>query len=304
MKSIRDLLKQTIQEFMADGCPNMAAALAYYTIFSLAPLLVLIILLVGFFFDPQEVEGQLIQQIGGLVGPEAAEQTKEMVRSADERLADGGVMTTLIGLGALLFGATGAFAQLQQALNTAWEVKPDPNQGGLKNFIGKRILSLGMVSGIAFLLLVSLVVSTALTAFGTLLTDAVPFLGKPMLLVLNFLISLLIITVLFATMFKVLPDAEIAWRDVWVGAAATAVLFVIGKFLIGLYLGESDPGGVFGAAGSLALILIWIYYSAMILFFGAEFTQVWTKRAGRHIVPSAGAVRMDVPLASVRASTA
>lgn len=207
-----------------------------------------------------------MDQIGSLVGPEAAEQTRAMVRQAGEHLEEGGVLTTMLGLGALLFGATGAFAQLQTALNTAWGVRPDPAQGGLRNFFIKRVLSLSMVLGIAFLLLVSLVVSTMLSAFGEVLAEAVPFLGQPLLFALNIVLSLAVITVLFAALFKVLPDAEVGWRDVWVGAAATAVLFVAGKFVIGLYLGQSNPGSVFGAAGSLVVILIWIYYSAMILF--------------------------------------
>lgn len=297
------ILKHTFREFSDDDGPSMAAALAYYTIFSLAPLLVLIILLVGLFVEPQQVEGQVVRQIGSLVGPEAAEQIQAMVRRASEHLETGGLLTTLLGLGALLFGATGAFAQLQHALNKAWEVKPDPEQGGLKNFIVKRVLSLGMVLGVAFLLLVSLVMSTALSAFGAMLAEAVPFLGPVMLFLFNAALSLAVITVLFAALFKVLPDAEIGWRDVWVGAAVTALLFVAGKFLIGFYLGRSDPGSVFGAAGSLAVILVWIYYSAMILLLGAEFTQVWTTQAGRQIAPSEGAVPRGTQAVSLPSDT-
>jgi membrane protein len=203
------------------------------------------------------------------------------------------VLTTILSIAALLFGATGAFGQLQSAINRAWEVMPDPDKGGLKAVLLKRVFSFGMILSIAFLLLVSLVLSALLSAFGTALNQYLPSgLSGPLVQVINQLISLLVITLLFAAIFKVLPDARVAWRDVWVGAAFTAVLFVIGKYLIGLYLGHSNPGEAFGAAGSLAVMFIWVYYSSMILLFGAEFTQVWAKRHGSGIAPDRGAVRV------------
>ena len=184
------------------------------------------------------------------------------------------MLATLLGVAALLVGATGAFLQLQASLNKAWEVKPDPKQGGIKQFIRKRLFSFGMILVIAFLLLVSLVVSALISALGHMLQSLLPGgVSEVLLYLVDLVVSLAVITSVFATMFKVLPDAEIAWKDVWPGAVVTAVLFVLGKFLIGFYLGRSNPGEAFGAAGALALILAWIYYSSLILLFGAEFTE-------------------------------
>ena len=203
------------------------------------------------------------------------------------------VPSTILGIVGLILGATGAVGQLQQALNRAWNVEPDPNQGGIKAFLGKRVFSLGMILGIAFLLLVSLVISAAISGLGDRLNTLMPAgLSGPVLQVINIVLSLAIIGFLFAAMFKVMPDAKIAWRSVWVGAAVTTVLFVIGKFLIGFYLGQSNPGQAYGAAGSLAVLLLWIYYSALIVLFGAEFTETWAENRGEGIEPEPGAVRV------------
>lgn len=269
----------------------MAAALSYYTIFSLPPLLVLILLIASIFLDPTDVQGALAAQIQSLMGPEAAGEIRTILEQADRPGAGKG-LTAVLGIAGVIFGATGVFIELQGALNRAWEVGPDPEKGGLKNMITKRIFSLGMILAIAFVLLVSLALSAVLSSFGNVLAGMIPGLGEVVLHVINFAISFAVITLLFAAMFKVIPDAEIAWRDVWVGAAATALLFVIGKFLIGFYLGRSDPGQAYGAAGSLAVLLVWIYYSAMILFFGAEFTQKWAENRGSGIQPEKGAVRV------------
>lgn len=287
-----DLLKQSGKEFGEDGCATQAAALSYYTIFSLPPLLLLILFILGAVLDPREVQAQLEGQLGALMGPSGAEQIRTILREADQP-GSGGLLPTVLSVAALLFGATGAFGQLQSALNRAWEVTPDPEQGGLKAVLLKRVFSFGMILSIAFLLLVSLAVSAALSAFGDALGGFLPSgVSATLLQVMNQLISLLVIAGLFAAIFKVLPDARVAWRDVWVGAGFTALLFVAGKFLIGLYLGQSNPGEAFGAAGSLAVMFIWIYYSSMILLFGAEFTQVWAKRHGSGIAPARGAVRV------------
>jgi membrane protein len=288
------MLKQTLSEFSNDDCTSMAAALAYYTVFSLPPLLLLIITLAGLFVDPSHVQQAIQQQAGGLIGSSGAQQIQTMIESASQRVQGGGSAWTLVlAVGGLLFGATGAFAQLQQTLNRAWEIAPDPEEGGLMNFLGKRVLSLGMVLAIAFLLLVSLLLSAAISALSGYLTQWLPAgIGSSLLFVVNASVSLLIITLLFAAIFKVLPDARIAWKDVWVGAFSTALLFVVGKLLIGLYLGQSNPGEAFGAAGSLALILVWVYYSALIVFLGAEFTQIWARTKGAGIKPDAGAVRV------------
>ncbi|HEX2202867.1 MAG TPA: YihY/virulence factor BrkB family protein [Longimicrobium sp.] len=288
-KELFSLLKTSLKDFSDDECPRLAAALSYYTVFSLPPLLILILTLVGAFMDPADVQGALAQQIEGLMGPTGAEEVQTMI-ARTERPGRG--LAAVLGVGALIFGATGAFIQLQAALNRAWEVEPDPKRGGWKNFVFKRLLSLGMVLSIAFLLLVSLAVSAALSAFSGALGRMLPGSPGPVFQTLSFVVSFAVITLLFACMFKVLPDARIAWRDVWVGAFVTALLFTLGKFALGMYLGRSNPGEAYGAAGSLALILVWIYYSAMILLFGAEFTQTWAMEKGGGIEPEEGARRM------------
>lgn len=292
LSETKTVLQQTFKEFSDDNCSRMAAALAYYTIFSLPPLLVLIISVVGIFVDPADVQGEIEAQIQRLIGTEGATQVQDMIVAANEK-TQGNVWGWLLGTAALIFGATGAFMQLQGALNTAWQVQPKPDNAGLLRMIMKRLLSFGMVLGIAFLLLVSLVLSAALAAFGGFLANLLPGgVSQGILVALNVGITLVIIAFLFAAIFKILPDARITWRDVGVGATVTALLFVLGKFAIGFYLGTSDVGSTYGAAGSLALILTWIYYSAMILLLGAEFTQVWTCRYGTRIQPAEDAVRV------------
>jgi membrane protein len=285
------LLKSSVREFIEDDCPTMAAALSYYTVFSLPPLLVLILLLVGAVMDPQDVQGSLETNLQSLMGPRAGATVRTILQHA-QLPGSGGLIATVIGIGALILGAAGVFGQLQAALNRAWGVKPDPSQGGIKTFVVKRLFTFGMILALAFLLLVSLVLSAALAAFGGALQRWLPEgFSATLLQVINFAISFGVIALLFAAMFRVLPDAKIRWRDVWLGATVTALLFVIGKTLIGIYLGHSNPGQAFGAAGSLALLLVWIYYSSMILLFGAEFTQVWADQRGAGVVPERGAVR-------------
>jgi membrane protein len=283
------LLKQTFKDFSDDGCPTMAAALSYYTVFALPPLLLLIIMIVGAVMDPQTVRDALQGQMGNLLGESGGQEIQTIIQKAQETKApnSGRPLAAILSIAALIFGATGAFGQLQQALNRAWEVAPDPEQGGLKNFILKRVLSFGMILGIAFLLMVSLALSAVISAIGGALA-----LSEPLLHLFNFLVSVVVFTLLFAAMFKILPDAKVGWGDVWVGAIFTTLLFVIGKFAIGFYLGRSNPGEAFGAAGSLAILLIWIYYASMILLLGAEFTQKWAERRGGGIVPEEGAVRV------------
>src|SRR5690606_32263226 len=289
-KSIWEIIKQTWKEFSEDDCPQMAGALAYYTVFSLPPLLVLVIIIAGLAFGRQAVEGHVEREIAGLIGPSAAEQIQTMISNASQRLeAGGGLIPTIIGVGALIFGATGAVAQLQKALNRAWEVQPAPSRSGIITFLFKRLLSFGMIIGTGFLLLVSLLLSAIVSAFGNRLQEYLPDAFVDLPTILDFVLSFAVITVLFAAIFKILPDAKIRWRDVWVGAGVTAALFVVGKVLIGLYIGRSNPGSMFGAAGSLVLVLLWIYYSSLIMLIGAEFTQVWAKRFGERIMPSKNA---------------
>lgn len=286
------LLWKAVQEFMGDGCPRMAAALAFYTVFSLPPLLVLLVLITGTVMEAGAVEEVLQGQIGGLLGPEGAAQVQSMIHNV-ERPGAGGPVATVLGTLAFLFGATASFAQLQGALNATWKVEPDPTRGDVKNYFLKRILSFAMILAIGFLLMVSLVVSALLAAFSDILTQLAPAgLSGPLLQAINTGIGFGVIALLFAAMFKTLPDAVVTWRDAAVGAALTALLFAAGKFGIGLYLGRSDPGNVFGAAGSLAIVFLWIYYTSMILLFGAEFTWIWAESRARPIQPQPGAVRV------------
>lgn len=289
-KDAAGFLQRVASEFSQDECVESAAALAYYAMFSLAPVLVIAIAIAGLFFDPQDVRGEVQNQLRDMLGPGGAEQVRTMIQSV--RQSNSGVWATALSVLALLFGATGALGQLQTSLNKAWDVRPSPEEGVVKSFVGKRLLSFALILVIGFLLLVLLALSTVASALGTWFSQILPsgFSG-PILMAINVGISLLVATLLFAAIFKLLPDAKIRWRDVWTGAAATAVLFVIGKFLIGLYLGSSGIGSAYGAAGSLALVLVWVYYSSLILLLGAEFTQVWTRRRGRRIDPAAGAIR-------------
>jgi len=285
------VVKDTVNGFSEDDCPTMAAALSYYTVFSLPPLLVLLLTILGAVLDPQDIQGTIEAQIRSVMGPAGASQIHTILVNADR--PGGNSLAAILSLVALVLGATGVFGQLQAALNKAWGVAPDPAKGGIKHLLLKRAFGLGMVLGMAFILLVSLVVSAVLSAFGEQLGRFLPAgLSVPVLEGINFAGSLAVISLLFAAIFKILPDARISWRDVRVGAVVTALLFVGGKLALGLYLGHSNPGEAFGAAGALALMLVWIYYSSMIVLLGAEFTQVWAEERGRGIVPERGAVRV------------
>ncbi|MEO8090868.1 MAG: YihY/virulence factor BrkB family protein, partial [Gemmatimonadales bacterium] len=285
------IFKQSFRDFMKDDCMTSAAALSYYTVFSLPAVLMLIMLLISSVMDPTDVRGGLESQLQSLLGPSAGGQIRTILEQTER--PGGGFIPTLVGIVALVFGATGALGQLQAALNRAWNVEPDPRQGGIKRFLTKRLFSLGMLLSIAFLLLVLLVISAVLSGLGDRLSGFLPSgLSEPVLQALNLGVSLLVISLLFAAMFKVLPDAGVAWRSVWVGSAATAVLFVLGKFLIGLYIGKSNPGEAYGAAGSLIVLLLWIYYSASIVLFGAQFTETWAEQRGEGVQPAPGAIRV------------
>jgi membrane protein len=281
------LVKRSGKEFFKDDGPRHAAALSYYTVFSLGPLLALLLFLAGVIWDPADVQAAIAFQIRDLIGPEASREVLAMVAHKDPTGGKGGI-ATIAGIGLLIFGGTGSFLELQAALNRAWNVEPDPAKGGIKNFIKKRIFSFGLILGIAFLLIVSLAITAVVSAVGERVAGGLP---DNVMFVLNGVFAFIVITVLFAAMYKVLPDAKIGWRDVWVGAVITTIFFVLGKFLIGLYLGRSDPGSAFGAAGTLAVILIWIYYASHIVLFGAEFTQAWTEKFGGGIRPERGAAK-------------
>ena len=292
-KDVFKLLKATVTEWQEDKVPLWAAALAYYTIFSLAPLLLIAIAIAGVVFGEDAARGEIVGQIQGLVGKEGATAIQSMIQNA-HKPGSGGTIATIVGVVTLLFGASGVFGQLQDALNTIWGVKPKPGQG-IRSFLQARFLSFAMVLVIGFLLLVSLVLSAALAAISTFFNHLLPDVAIVGQLV-NFVVSFAFITLLFAGIYKFLPDVNVAWKDLWVGAATTALLFNIGKFLIGLYLGSSGATSTYGAAGSLVVILLWVFYSAQLILFGAEFTQVYAKYRGSEITPSAHAVR--IPQAS------
>jgi len=281
LSSAGKLLKATFQAWQEDKVPLWAAALAYYTAFSLAPLLVIAIAIAiaGAVFGEEAARGEIVGQIQGLVGKQGAEAIQAMLENA-HKPGSGGLVATLIGIGALLFGASGVFGQLQEALNAIWNVQPKPGRG-IKFFIQNRFLSFAMVLVIGFLLLVSLVLSAGLAAFSTFMGNLFPnlaILGR----ILNFVISFGVMIVLFALIYKVMPDVKVPWRFLWTGAIFTALLFNIGKFLIGMYLGSGSVSSTYSAAASLGIILLWVYYSAQIILFGAEFTKVYAQTYGAH----------------------
>jgi membrane protein len=278
------LVVAAAKDWMDDKAPRLAAALSYYTAFSLPPLLVTLIGIAGLVFGADAVRQRIVDQLGGLVGAESAQLLGDAI--AEARQTTGTGWAVALGAILLVIAASGVFAQLQDALNTIWEVKPKTG-GGIWGLIQKRLLSIAAVVGAGFLLLVSLAVSAATAALVDMARNVESL--APFLTVLDILLSLSVITLLFALIFKFLPDVRIRWRDVWVGALITAGLFVAGKFAIGFYLGTSDVGSAYGVAGSLIIVLVWIYYSSLIVFFGAEFTQVWTRRKERSVQPVAGA---------------
>jgi membrane protein len=275
-KSIYHLLRATYAEWSRDKVPRMGAALAYYTIFSLAPLLVIAIAIAGFVFGPDAVRGRITNQIQGLVGPDSAHAVQTMIQSAHKPAH--GVFATIFGIAVLLLGASGVFTEMQDALNTIWKVDTT-SKTGVWNLIKGRFFSFGMVLGIGFLLLVSLLLSAALSAVATYASNFLPI-PPAALHALDFSFSVLFIAGLMALIFKFLPDVRISWGDVAIGAILTSLLFTIGKFLIGLYIGHSVTMSAYGAAGSVVIILAWIYYSAQILYFGAEFTRVYSTHCG------------------------
>ena len=288
MRWVIEMFKAAFAEWSEDKASRLAAALSYYSAISLAPLLIVLLSIAGLVFGREAASGHIAGQVQGLVGQDRAQVIEDIIANANKPAT--GVVSGVVGTIILLLGAAGVFGALQDGLNTVWEVEPKPGRG-VVGILKDRFLSLTMVLGVGFLLLVSLVLSAALALLGKYFAGILPL--HPLVLeVMNFVLSFGVITLLFALMFKILPDVEIAWSDVWIGAAITALLFTIGKVLIGLYLGRSTIGTTYGAAGSLVVILIWIYYSAQILFFGAELTQVYTNKYGSKIRPSKDAVQV------------
>lgn len=286
--SMLSLLKETFVSWDEDRAPRLAAALSYYTIFALAPLLIIAIGVAALFFDEAEVRRNILTELGGLIGRSGREAIEMLIDGA--RKPTTGMIATAIGLVTLLIAAGGLFGQLQDALNTIWEVQPKPGRG-IWGMLRDRFLSFAMVLGSGFLLLVSLLLSTALAAMGQW-AGGEAYGETTMWRIVNFVVSFGVTALLFAMIFKVLPDAKVRWKDVWIGAVATAALFSLGRYLIGLYLGQAAPESTYGAAGSLVALLIWIYYSSQILFLGAEFTQVYATTYGSRIEPTENAVRV------------
>lgn len=292
-RAVLSIVKEAFADWKDDNAPRLGAALAYYTVFSLAPLLVIAIAIAGLAFGHEAAQGRIVAEIQGLIGKAGAEAVQGMLESA--RKPSSSVWAAILGTVTLILGASGAFTELRGALNVVWEAPPKPG-GGIWGAIRDRLLSFTMVVVLGFLLLVSLAMSAGLAAVHGFSVGLWPG-AKVLLEIANAAFSFGVVTVLFAAIFKLLPDTKIAWRDVWAGAATTAALFTVGKTLIGLYLGKSSIASAYGAAASLAIILAWVYYAAQILFFGAELTQVYAHRHGsrRENAGAAPAVRPAPP---------
>ena len=285
------LLKQTFSEWLEDKAPQLGAALAYYTVFSLAPLVLVLLAIVGLIFrnDPGGAWNKITEQMSYFLDKSAVEVVQNIAQKAAQ--PNKSLVATIIGILLALFGASGVFGQLQDALNTIWGVKAKPGRG-IWGFLRSRFLSFAMVGGVCFLLLVSLTLEIVLKGFSHYIQGVLPG-GIVIAMAAYWIFDLAVIILLFAIIFKFLPDAKIQWRDVWIGAAITAVFFAIGKWALGLYLGSGSAASAYGAASSLITLLLWVYYSSQILLFGAEFTQVYACRAGRGVVPDEHAIRVE-----------
>jgi len=286
------VLNAALAGWWNDNVPRMGAALAFYTLFSLAPILIVAIAIAGLAFGPEAVRGEIVGQIEGLVGRDGALAVQAMLEGAAKPSSS--IPATIIGIITFFLGATGAFLELQTDLDAIWRVKPKSGGTFLRTLLMQRLISFGLVLGFAFLLLTSLVVSAALAAVNKYMGNAFP--GVAVLWeAINVVVSLGVITLLFAMIYKVLPDVKLAWSDVWVGALVTAGLFTIGKFLIGLYLGTSSLASTYGAAGSVIVVLVWVYYSAQVVLLGAEFTREYVKEFGRRPPPEEFATKDPRP---------
>lgn len=282
-----NILKQTVSDFIDDNVTKLSASLAYYTLFSIGPLILIVISVAGLFFEQNRISGSLYGQIQKLMGDSAAQQVLQI--SENMRIQNQSSFYVVVGIITLFIGATGVFADMQDSINTIWSIKAKPKQSWLK-YITSRLLSLSLIIGLGFLLMVSLLINTFMDL---LFTRLLSFLGEGQAFLaaaVNYGITFVIITLLFTVIYKVLPDARVRWRDTIVGAAVTGVLFMLGKFAIGYYLGSSSISNQYGAAASIIIFLLWVNYSALILYFGAEFTKVWALNRGKGIVPNEAAV--------------
>ena len=287
LKSIWEILKKSFSGFSENKVTKLSASLAYYTVFAMAPLMIIIISLSGFFLGQEAAEGKIYGQLSGFVGSNTAVQLQDMIKHAS--LAGKSKVAAIIGGVTLLVAATTVFAEIQDSINTIWGLKPKPKRGWLK-MLKNRFLSFSVIISLGFLLLVSLSISTLIDGFSQSLKQHFPDVTVIVFYVINLILTLFIITLIFAVIYKVLPDAKITWKDVLAGAIVTAVLFMIGKFAISFYISKSNVGSTYGAAGSLVILLLWVYYSAIILYFGAEFTKAYAVKFGAPIHPDEYAV--------------
>ncbi|WP_161889707.1 YihY/virulence factor BrkB family protein [Pontibacter russatus] len=290
-KSIFSLIKTSASEFMDNNSFRLAGALAFNAIFSIPPLLIIIIRSAGYIWGEAAVSGELSKQIGSAIGAGAAKEVENIVQNAATN--ESGGIAFWISIGVLIFASTTFFATLQESLNSVWNLKPKPNNSFVK-MLKVRLFSFGIVLSIALLMLVSLVLSTAISVLSGYLSKIFPDIAVFFIRLVDFVLSAGIISVLFALIYKYLPDANIRWKDVWVGAIVTALLFALGKFLISFYISTSDPGSAYGAAGSIIVILVWIYYSSLIIFFGSELAQQYADKFGQHIRPKSHAVFVEL----------
>ena len=289
--AVFSLLKQTFNEWLEDKAPQLGAALAYYTVFSLAPLILVLLAIVGLLFrhDPSGAWTRMTEQMSYFLDKSAIDVVQQIAQKASQ--PNKSFWATIIGIALALFGASGVFGQLQDALNTVWGVKAKPGLG-IKGFLRARVLSFGMVAGVCFLLLVSLALEGLLKGFSRYVQSRLPG-GIVLATSIYLLFDIVIVILLFGMIFKYLPDVKVRWRDVWLGAAITALLFAIGKWALGLYLGSGAAASAYGAASSLITLLLWIYYSSQILLFGAEFTQVYARKFGPEVEPDDYAVCIE-----------
>jgi membrane protein len=294
-RAVWAITKRAVAGWWNDNVPRLGASLSYYTLFALAPVLIIAIAIAGVFFGPEAVRGEVVSQIRGLMGEDGARAVQAMLEGAakpsDSRVA------TAVGLLTFFIGATGAFLELQTALNGIWRVKPKESEKWWRALVMQRLISFGLVIAVGFLLLVSLVVSAGLSALNRYMGAAFPEMAE-VWTAINMLVSFGVVTLLFALVYRVLPDVKLGWRDVWLGAVVTAGLFTIGKSLIGLYLGTSGVASTYGAAGSVIVLLIWVYYSAQIVLLGAEFTRAWVEYQGERVKPMAHAKKDPAPPAT------
>ena len=290
IKTALRILKDTFESFIDDRALKFSASLSYYTIFSLAPLLLLLISLAGVFFGKEAIQGKIFGEINGLIGNEAALQIQNVIKNME--LSGETSFAVIIGAVTLFIGATSVFSEIQDSINSIWRVKAKPKRGWVK-LITDRLLSSSLIAGLGFLLIVSLVVNGAMLALSEWLKNYFPEVTLIIFQIVNFLISFTVIMTLFGVIFKVLPDAKIAWKDVRAGAFFTACLFMLGRFFIGIYIDYTNTGSPYGAAGSLIVILVWVYYTAAILYFGAEFTRVYAEYTGARIEPADYAVYVE-----------